>query len=394
MSMVSFPSPDYRSVGAALCGRPVTFRISNQGGHIGPPLHLRLPGLSARGFRQPLVQLPFAVGQPFGNQDADLRQQIPFLAAGLREPPAAQADLAAGARAGRDLHPHGAVESFHLGLTAQRSLPRRDRHRRMDVLAFDPEPRVRLDLDLQQQVAGRAAAKTLAALSGQADLLPAANAGGDLHRQVASLAGARIGERDLPRAALDGLRERDLERCLDITAGLLLPEAAETGGSGRAGAPPAAGTAAAEEHLEERAEAVAAATHAAEIAEIEAATAVAEIEVDVLPARRRRARLARTLPGGPELVILLPFVGVLQDLVRFTDLLELDLGSGVLVDVRVVLARQLPIRLLDVLLAGVLLDPQRRVIVLVVQWNRSSRRPRPAFPETRKRRIESSVLKS
>src|SRR6185295_2749513 len=184
---------------------------------------------------------------------------------------------------------------------------------------------------------------------------------GNPHRQVAPLTAARIGERDLPGAALNRLFQRDLERRLGVAAGLgpepwLSPEAP-------AAAPPAPGTTGPEEHLEEVAEPPA--TAAAEAAEIEAA--VAEVELGALPARRRRSGLARVLPRRAELVVLLALLRILQDLVGLADLLELELGLGVLVHVRVVLARQLPVRLLNVLLAGVFLDPQRRVIVLVVQ---------------------------
>src|SRR5436309_3199872 len=211
-------------------------------------------------------------------------------------------------------------------------------------------------------------------------------------RQESPLAGGRIGESDLFGATLHGLLDRDGEGRLGVAAGLRLgrePLAAEAAeprrAAGRRPPPPAPRTAAAEQHLEEGAEPfVARATTAPrEIAEVEPATAaVAEVEVDVLPARRSTAAaLPGAVPGGAELVVLLALVRVLEHLVGLADLLELDLGLGVLVHVRMELARQLAVRLLDVLLGRVLLDAQRRIVVLVVQRIA----PPPGNPEPSRR---------
>ena len=88
------------------------------------------------------------------------------------EPAPAQPDLAAGGGAGRDAHPHRAAGGLDLGLAAQRGFRRRDRDVGEDVRALDPEARVGRDLDLQEEIARRAAAHPLGALAGQADLLP------------------------------------------------------------------------------------------------------------------------------------------------------------------------------------------------------------------------------
>ena len=87
--------------------------------------------------------------------------------------------------------------------------------------------------------------------------------------------------------------------------------------------------------------------------------------------RRHRATLALLLrllvhpPVGAELVVLLSLLAVPEDLVRFVDFLELGLGGLVArVDVGMVLARELPERLLDLFLGGGLGDAERLVIVL------------------------------
>jgi hypothetical protein len=63
----------------------------------------------------------------------------------------------------------------------------------------------------------------------------------------------------------------------------------------------------------------------------------------------------------------LALVGVAQDLVGFGDPLEARFRGLVAgIDVRVMLARQLAVRLLDVLLAGGFRHAERRVVVLEV----------------------------
>ena len=67
----------------------------------------------------------------------------------------------------------------------------------------------------------------------------------------------------------------------------------------------------------------------------------------------RRPRPAVGLPVRPELVVLLPLLLVAEHLVGLADLLEASLGLLVpRVHVRVVLARELPVRGLDLLLGG------------------------------------------
>src|SRR5215467_3103726 len=72
-------------------------------------------------------------------------------------------------------------------------------------------------------------------------------------------------------------------------------------------------------------------------------------------------------PVRPELVVLLAFVGIAEDLVRLVDLLELRLGGFVAwIDVGMELARQLAERLLQILVRGGLRHAEDRVVVLEV----------------------------
>ena len=82
-----------------------------------------------------------------------------------------------------------------------------------------------------------------------------------------------------------------------------------------------------------------------------------------LPAPRRRVLVHA--PVGAELVVLLALRRIAQHLVGFVHLLELRLGRLVArIHVRVVLAGQLPERLLDFLVGGGLRDPERGVVIL------------------------------
>ncbi len=94
-----------------------------------------------------------------------------------------------------------------------------------------------------------------------------------------------------------------------------------------------------------------AAEQVGEIADVEAA------EVDVRPARRTADAAVRRAEG----VVLLALLRVGQHVVRVLHLLEALLGVLVArVRVGVVLARELPVRLLDLVLRGVLRNPERR----------------------------------
>src|SRR5712692_2081079 len=292
--------------------------------------------------------------------------------------------------AGRDLQGHRPVRGRHLDGRAERGLGVADRH--LDLEVGRPAPLVQLrrrDPGDDVQGAGGAAAPAGLALAAQPDPRPVLHARRNLdgvalrpplaagtaaararvfdHRAVAAAARARLREpeqalalgddaaavalgADLRRrarlrpgaAALSaGELERDgdsrlhaLERVLERQADLDLDVVASLRARLARPAGPAA-EAAAEEIAEE----------AREVAQ------VAEIEGD--PAR-----------PGPELpvrravrVVGLALLGVGEDVVGGLDLLEALLGGLVVgVGVRVVLAGELAVRLLDLVLRGVLRD--------------------------------------
>ena len=84
------------------------------------------------------------------------------------------------------------------------------------------------------------------------------------------------------------------------------------------------------------------------------------------PARAGTGPEAAVAEEGARLVVLLALLGVAEDVVGLGDLLEALLGLGVaLVGVRVELAGELPVRLLDLGVGGVLGDAEDLVVVLL-----------------------------
>src|SRR5439155_8113464 len=104
---------------------------------------------------------------------------------------------------------------------------------------------------------------------------------------------------------------------------------------------------------------------------------------------RWRSKLRPPLPVGAELVVVLSFLRVAQDLVSLVDFLEFLLGGFfVLRNVRMVLAREFAKGLANLLLACRALDAQTLVIILKLDSHSSNcgqpawRRQRPQFTRT------------
>ena len=90
-------------------------------------------------------------------------------------------------RAGRDAQRDIAVYRRHIHLAAQRRVDRAHRHADVDVVALTLEDLMRRDQDLDIQVAVRSAVDAALALSADADLLAALDAGRDLDVQLDAL---------------------------------------------------------------------------------------------------------------------------------------------------------------------------------------------------------------
>src|SRR5690242_10880012 len=109
------------------------------------------------------------------------------------------------------------------------------------------------------------------------------------------------------------------------------------------------------------------------------------------PVRRRTELVAAAIAARAQVVIGRALLLVAQHLVGFVDGLELVLGTGLLADVRVVLARELAIRGLDLGLVRIGLDAQGFVVVLEFHWKAfrqrevlQSRSPRAQAPSLKR----------
>src|SRR5215472_229659 len=169
---------------------------------------------------------------------------------------------------------------------------------------------------------------------------------------TADLARAFVGQPQAHCRAVDGVAER--QRCL----GLHIGAAARPGLRGRPAAKDAA---------EQVTEPAAGSGRPEDVAEVESA---------------EPAATAARHPGSagaeerPRLVVLGASLRIGQDVVGLGDLLESLLRLGVaLVGVRVVLARELAVRLLDLLGRRTLTDPESLVIVLLEEVLRTQQAP-------------------
>src|SRR5262245_18129660 len=270
---------------------------------------------------------------------------------------------------GRDLQPERpARQRRNLHLAAEHRGCERDRDVRVEVAALPLEAWMRREPDAQVEVARLPAARTLLALARDAYSRSVADARRNAHVDRASV--AIMLDRQPPRRAVVSALEAELDLVFDVASG------ARPAGAPAAGARlTSAKTATAEERLEEIREGVLAPEHLVHLFLRHRAIAglAAASEVRVPRARLTRIEsLARAglfvgTPVGAELVVLLALGGIAEHLVRLGQILEARLRSLVArIDVGVVLARQLPVRLLDLLLGRGFGDAERRVVVLEV----------------------------
>src|SRR4051794_232200 len=279
------------------------------------------------------------------------------------------------------------MERRHLDLGAPDRLGDRERHLDLDVVALALEHRAVLHAGDHEQVAGRPAVAAGLALAGEADARALADAGGDVHavalrraHGALAVAGrARVLD-DGARAVAAGARLRDREEALALrleAAALAARADLRLGARPRAG--PVAGRAArrhgdAERHLcalerlverdadlglevaaalglrapRSRAALRAAPEQVRE--DVAEAAGLEAAEAALATAGARPAAPATGAEEDPAAVVLLALVRVAHDVVGGLDLLEALLGLGVVrVAVRVVLARELAVGLLDLL---------------------------------------------
>src|SRR5205814_4083551 len=275
-----------------------------------------------------------------------------------------QPDRAAVLRLRRNAERHPPLERRYGDLRAEHGLVQRDRQLHAQVVAVTREEGMRLHAHAEICVARWTAVRAGRALAGEADALPVAHPRGNLHRQPARLSTVRGGDLDDVLSALVRLGQGDLDLPFDVLP--LLRPGPRAGPPStdevvhRRAAPEATVRGVPKERAEEigevargLAEGIAAGARRPVVDPMEVATGLAAHTLGV------------PLPIGPDRVVPLALLGIAEDLVGLIDLLEALLGLRLLVDVRVVLARQLPVGLLDVDGRGVLGNAKGLVVVLV-----------------------------
>src|SRR5258705_1124539 len=207
----------------------------------------------------------------------------------------------------------------------------------------------------EEQIPRRSAHAARRALSCKADALTILHARRDLHAQTTCRS---IGKAHLDRAfgPLVRLGQRDLDFAFDIRSGYRPATTCGRTPEKRSGVEVCLPLA------EQRAEEIREPSRVAAVERVRAGLA----RVDPLESARLLSALPEALPLRTDGVVALALLGIGEDLVGLVDLLEALLRLGFLVDVRMVLARELAVRLLDLLGARILRDAECLVVVLVL----------------------------
>src|SRR5690606_25614355 len=222
-----------------------------------------------------------------------------------------------------------------------------------------------LKVNLQVQIPRPALATARLSLTLEADLLAFADAlgKGDVQGPLPYPGAAvrpqfRVLVRNLPPSAPIGVLEVDINLGVGVIApgvsvGLALSRAAKGGKP----SPP-------EQTLKK-------------LAEGRAIPGAGAVELETLIPVRRRPEVLTLAPAAAQLVIGGALFGITEHLVGLTQLLEAQLGVGLLAHVRVVLAGQLAVGPLDLVLAGVTRHPQNLIVVFEFHGVRTSEICRP-----------------
>src|SRR5688572_6279626 len=299
-----------------------------------------------------------------------------------------------------DLDLRLAVERGDLDLAAERRGREADRHLAMQVGAFALEHRVRLQLHDDVEIAVGAAVDARLAFARETDAVVLVDARGNLHRQrlllprasraLAAVAGVAhdLAGTVAARARLldreEALRDANLAAAVAARASLRLRAGLRTGAMARR-ALLERGDAdlclgAARRLLEREVEVVAQVRAAKHPVAAAAASLAEDLAEDVAervgestealgsrPAPAGAEAGRRVHAGVPELIVGRALLRIRKNLVGFLRFLEFLLGALVVrIAIRMVLHRELPVDLLQVLVGRIATQPQDRVVVALV----------------------------
>src|SRR6266540_2244499 len=319
-----------------------------------PPLRLDPEPLARRyalRLLELLQQVLLVVGQPLRHLHVHRDQQVAVATLPRRALPT---DPEGPARlcAGGDLERHRPVQSGNVDVRTQGRLRERDGEREGEITSLPTEQLVGRDVHDDVQITGRSARGSRLAAAREPDPGPVPHARRDLHLEAARrpdaarppAGGTWRGPLDAhwDRGPTHGVVEGDSDLRLEVGAACGRP------------LPPAPSG-----------------EHAEQVPQVADVTETDVLEPDPSTGSRAAPTGEAAAPEArgshaPDLVVLLALVLVAHDVVGRRDLLEPLLGGLVSgVGVRVVLLRELAVRLLDLRLRRVLRHAEHLVVVLV-----------------------------
>lgn len=270
---------------------------------------------------------------------------------------ASQAKTLAALSSRRDFQARVTAECRNLQVASERCLPRRQLYFMDQIVPFDGEIRMARETDPQKKIATFPSARARFALARQANALTFMNALRDLDLITFDLVRVPAAQGNISLRTVERFFQRDHDVGLDVASafGASLPLTER-------GATESRLTSAAEKRFKEIAEARA--------TKFEIDPAAVARGVSTKPAAglripaRRRLKSPRLIPIRSELIVLLPFLRIAQDLVGLVDLLKLFFrGFLVFRDVGMMLARQLSKRLLDLVVGRCFRNAKGFVII-------------------------------
>src|SRR3984957_9842772 len=308
------------------------------------------PRVERRRSLQLAVQCRLRLADHARHQDQHHREQVALAAFGRRQAAPRQTQMPSGLGSGRDFELHRTTGGRHLHRSTQYRLPWCERQIQIQVVTAGTEQRVRSQADIQIEIAVASAIETLTPLARHPQSLPVAGAFGNArlegvghavhlplrvvlgHVQVKIDFGdvIGIGYRDRHRDLIVLSRHRSLSTAATAAATQALEQLRQVQSFGGKGVVPRG------------------------------------LPV-LLPVGRRPNLLSG--PLLPELIVGGTLVGILESLVGLGHFLEFFFRAGFLGNVRMVLARQPPVSLLDLLFGGAALEPEDGVVIFVFHTN-------------------------
>ena len=257
----------------------------------------------------------------------------------------------------RNLQPRVSVQRRHTQLATERRLPWRQLHVMNQVIAFNRKIRMARQADAQEKVPAFTAARSRLALASEPDPLSLVHAFRNFDLITFDLVGIPASQRDGPLRSVERFLKRDHDVRFDVISSFGAPRTLPKLAPAKTSL-----TSPAEKRLEEIAE--------ASPAEFEVDPAAVARGITAKPATRLRVpsrwRLesARLVPVRSQLVVFLPLLRIAQDLVGFVDLFEFFFRRLLIFrDVRMMLARQLSERLLNLVGARRFRNAERLIII-------------------------------